>query len=157
MHFWIILLGPFILRKNFQEIKLCIRIFIFICILYPLALPVHFFNKINRKIGFVFNVFVVIGSKTRYDHNALEITLLFYITVIYPYILLITGLKYSENKAILIANNLFFFCLMVMALFINFAVIIESLSLGYLYFSTGYIISIYLLYILFIINLCSEN
>ena len=76
------IISPFILRKNFQEIKLCIRIFIFICILYPLALPVHFFNKI-RKIGFVFNVFVVIGSKIRYDHDALEITLLFYITVIY--------------------------------------------------------------------------
>ena len=157
LHLWIILLGPFILRKNFQEIKLCLRIFIFICILYPLALPVHFFNKINGKIGFVFNVFVVIGSKTRYDHDALEITFLFYITVIYPFILLITGLKYSENNAILIVNNLFFFCLMAMALFINFTVIIESLSIGYLYFSTGYIICLYLLYILFIINLCSKN
>ena len=109
MHIWIILLCPFILRKNFQEIKLFIRIFIFICSLYPLVLPVHFFNKINKKIGIVFNVFVVIGSKTRYEHYALEMTILFYITLIYPFILIITGFKYIENIPLLFLNKAFYY------------------------------------------------
>ena len=151
LHIWIILLCPFILRKNFQEIKLFIRIFIFICSLYPLVLPVHFFNKINKKIGIAFNVFVVIGSKTRYEHYALEMTILFYITLIYPFILIITGFKYMENIPLFFLNMFLFYFLLLYALIINFGIIIESLSLGYLFFSTGYIICFYGLFIFFII------
>ena len=157
IYLYILLLNPFILRKNFQQMKKVTRYIIFIASLYPLVLPVHFFNKINKKIGFMFNVFIVIGSNTRYEHSALEITFLFYLVLIYPNVLLVSGLKYYESLLIIYINVYIFFVCFIFNIWINFLLLIESLSLGYLFFSTGYVICSILIFFGYIIGIASDT
>ena len=133
------------------------RYIIFIASLYPLVLPVHFFNKINKKIGFMFNVFIVIGSNTRYEHSALEITFLFYLVLIYPNVLLVSGLKYYESLLIIYINVYIFFVCFIFNIWINFLLLIGSLSLGYLFFSTGYVICSILIFFGYIIGIASDT
>ena len=51
----LIFLSPFFLRLRLQtkkQIKIVLRIAIFIAFIYPLILPVHFMQSIKGKIGY---------------------------------------------------------------------------------------------------------
>ena len=69
----IIFFSPFILRKRYQKTNIIIKLTILLSSIYPLILPIHFFEKINGKIGFVINAFVIIGSSIRYEHWCLQL------------------------------------------------------------------------------------
>ena len=139
-YFLIILLSPFILRRRFMRLNCFCRYSIFIASLYPLILPVHIFNNIYGKIAFAFNVFIVIGNYIQYEHWAMEITYIYYMTIIIPNVLYLTSFK--SNKIILFFNLFISYATIIGTIYLNFRSLAQSISFGYLFISPYIIILI---------------
>ena len=130
----IIILSPFIIRNRFLKLNKLCRYSIFIISLYPIILPLHIFQKINGKIGFAFNVFIVIGSYIQYEHWAMEITYSFYLFIIIPSVFYVTSINYSKKKRIIYFTNLIFnIFFLLLALMINFTILAQSIPIEYLF------------------------
>ena len=139
----IIILSPFILRNRFLKLNKLCRYSIFIISLYPIILPIHIFQKINGKIGFAFNVFIVIGSYIQYEHWAMEITYSVYLFIIIPSVFYVTAINYYKKKKTIYFTNLFlniFFLLF--ALLINFTILAQSIPLEYIFIGPYFILLI---------------
>ena len=148
LYIWIIILSPLILRNRFKKINKLNRYSIFIISIYPIFFPIHIFNKINDKIGFAFNVFVVIGSSIQYENWAMEITYSFYLFVLIPSIFFLTGIRYyvkkgKRIKSIYIFNLIFNFIFFLGALMINFTILAQSTSFRYIFFGPYFILLFY--------------
>ena len=141
-----------------KEIKLLninkiLRYAIFIAFVYPLVLPIHFMQSINGKVGYSFLVFVVLDNKVKYEHWAVQMTLLYYSTTIFPFAFFASGKKYynKNNKIIVIVNGFITIALWACSFVINFYTVNQSLYLGFLFFSTAFIFVFITLLVLFII------
>ena len=153
---YLIILSPFFLRLRLQttpNIKSILRYALFISLIYPLVLPIHFMQSINGKIGYSFFVFLVLDGKADYQHWSLQFTFIYYGTTLLSFILLISGKKYYNKKNwIIVLINVIFFCvLIIVSMIINFRTLAESILFGYLFFSTAYILIFLVLLILFFI------
>ena len=151
-----IILSPFFLRLRLQtsfQIRPIIRFTLFISLIYPLILPLHFMQSINGKIGYVFFIFVVLDGKAYYEHWALQLLWIYYGTTLLSFILFASGKKYYKrnNIVFIVMNSIFCLLLIIGSLYINFRVVAQSLSLGYLFFSTAFIYVFLILLILFIL------
>ena len=152
----IFLLSPFFLRLRLQttlKIKPIIRYALFISLIYPLILPIHFMERINGKIGYNIFVFVVLDGKAYYEHCALNNLLIYYGTTLLSFVLFSSGKKFynKSNQVYIIINCIIGILLISISLYFNFYVVAQSISLGYLFFSTAYILVFIALLILFII------
>ena len=121
----IFLLSPFFLRLRLQttlKIKPIIRYALFISLIYPLILPIHFMERING-------------------------------TTLLSFVLFSSGKKFynKSNQVYIIINCIIGILLICISLYFNFYVVAQSISLGYLFFSTAYILVFIVLLILFII------
>ena len=146
LYLYLIVFGPFLLRNRFIKLNKFCRYSIFVLSLYPIFLPIHFFNRINGKIGFAFNVFIVIGSSIKYEHWAMQMSYIYYLSIIIPNVFYLTcindNLKNGKDfKIIFYFNLVFSYLALILALVINFTSMAQSLSLGYLFISP-YIITI---------------
>jgi hypothetical protein len=154
-YIFLIVLSPFFLRLRLQtsKIKSFYRYTLFCAFIYPLILPVHFMEKINGKIGYSFFVFLVLDGKANYQHWSLQYTFIYYATTLFSFVLFVTGKKFCihKNYIILFVNGLVFFIMFIFSMIINFKSIAQSISIGYLFFSTAYIYIFLLLFILFLI------
>ena len=142
---YLIILSPFILRNRFIKLNKFCRYSIFILSLYPIFLPIHFFNRINGKIGFAFNVFIVIGSSIKYEHWAMQMSYIYYLSIIIPNVFYLTCINDNAKdeksfKIIYYFNLVFSYITLALALVINFTSMAQSLSLGYLFISPYIII-----------------
>ena len=151
-----IILSPFFLRLRLQtsfQIRPIIRFTLFISLIYPLILPLHFMQSINGKIGYVFFIFVVLDGKAYYEHWALQLLWIYYGTTLLSFILFASGKKFYKrnNIVFIVINSIFCLLLIIGSLYINFRVVAQSLSLGYLFFSTAFIYVFLILLILFIL------
>ena len=154
LYLYLIFLSPFFLRLRLQSsyINNIIKFALFICFIYPLILPVHFMLNINGQICYSFFIFLVINWKAKYEHWALQMTLLYYLVTLFPFILFASGKKYYKDyKLIFIINGLIFISLFIVSMIINFLTVGQSISLGYLFFSTAYVYIFIILLILFIL------
>ena len=153
----LIILSPFFYRYRLQlnsELNKIIRYSIFISFIYPLILPIHFMQKINGKIGYTFLVFVYLDKNVNYEHWAVQMTLLYYLTILYPFILFASGKKfYNKNISIIILliNSFLSLSLLALSFYIMVYIINQSISLIYLFFSTSFFYIFIILLILFII------
>ena len=153
-----IFLSPFFLRYRLQsniQIKNVIKYTLFAAFIYPLVLPIHFMKSIKGKVGYSFLVFFVLDEKTRYQHWALQFTFIYYLTTLFPFILFASGKKYynKNNIIFIIINSLICIGIWIVSMLFNFVKVHESISIGYLFFSTAYIYIFVVLLILFIIFL----
>ena len=139
-YIYLIILGPFILRLRFQKINSVLKYGIFIAFIYPLILPIHFMQNFDGVIAYTFLVFVVTKIKVMYEHWALQITCIYYVTVIFPYVLFSTGKYYHNDKFILFANTIISLCLSLLGFIINFIALNQSIFLGFLFITPGFII-----------------
>ena len=133
----IIILSPLISRNRFKKLNKFTRYSIFIVSIYPIIFPIHVFNRINNKIGFAFNVFVVIGSSIQYENWAMEITYSFYLFVLIPSVFYLTGIRYyirkgKRIKSIYIFNIFFNLFFLLGAIMINFTILAQSTSFKYI-------------------------
>ena len=145
IYLYLIILSPFILRNRFIKLNKFCRYSIFILSLYPIFLPIHFFNRINGKIGFAFNVFIVIGSSIKYEHWAMQMSYIYYLSIIIPNVFYLTCINDNAKdeksfKIIYYFNLVFSYIALALALVINFTSMAQSLSLGYLFISPYIII-----------------
>ena len=126
---------------------------LFCGLIYPLILPVHFMQSIKGKVGYSFFVFVVLDGKATYQHWSLQFTFFYYATTLLSFILFASGKKYYNKKNVIfvIINVFIFFALIIASMIINFKGVAQSISLGYLFFSTAYVYIFLILLILFII------
>jgi len=137
----IIILNPFIIRNRFLKLNKLCRYSIFIISLYPIILPLHIFQKINGKIGFAFNVFIVIGSYIQYEHWAMEITYSFYLFIIIPSVFYVTSINYYKKKRIIYFTNLIFnIFFLLLALMINFTILAQSIPFEYLFIGPYFVL-----------------
>ena len=155
-YLFFIILSPFFLRLRLQEnphLKKVLRYALFCGLIYPLILPVHFMQSIKGKVGYSFFVFVVLDGKATYQHWSLQFTFFYYATTLLSFILFASGKKYYNKKNIIfvIINVVIFFALIIASMIINFKGVAQSISLGYLFFSTAYVYIFLILLILFII------
>ena len=148
----LIFLSPFFLRERFQKINRVLKYAIFIAFIYPLVLPIHFFTKFNGIICYTFFIFVVVGSKVIYENWAVQMTFLYYASILFPFVLFASGKKYYEKKSIIIIliNSIISIGVSIVGFIINFLVIAQSLSFEFLFIGPFVIIWI-ILFILFII------
>ena len=155
-YIFFIILSPFFLRLRLQtsfQIKSIIRFALFISLIYPLILPLHFMQNINGKIGYIFFAFVVLDGKAYYEHWALQLLWIYYGTTLLSFILFASGKKFYKrnNIVFIVINSIFCLLLIIGSLYINFRVVAQSISLGYLFFSTAFIFIFVVLLIIFII------
>ena len=155
-YLYLVILSPFLYRNRLQytaQINKILRYTIFIAFVYPLVLPVHFMQSINGKVGYSFLVFVVLDNKVKYEHWAVQMTLLYYSTTIFPFAFFASGKKYynKNNKIIIIVNGFITIALWACSFVINFYTVNQSLYLGFLFFSTAFIFVFITLLVLFII------
>ena len=149
-----IIFSPFILRLRYQNILNNKLKYIFLIgFIYPLVLPIHFSENFDGVIGYSFFTFFVAESKVFYEHWSLLMTLVYYLGIIYPYVLFFSGKKYYAKslKIIIFINVIVCLGLFSIALIINFRAINQSISLGYLFFTPGFIIIWLFLFIFSII------
>ena len=145
LYLWIILLSPLLLRNRFLKLNKFCRYSIFIISLYPIFLPIHIFNRMHGTIGFAFNVFIVIGSYIQYEHWAMEITYSFYLFIILPSVFYLTGIKYYSEfrkkiKIIYYINIIFNLIFLLEGLSINFLILAQSTSFGYIFIGPYFIL-----------------
>ena len=137
----IIILSPFIIRNRFLKLNKLCRYSIFFISLYPIILPIHIFQKINGKIGYAFNVFIVIGSYIQYEHWAMEITYSFYLFIIIPSVFYVTAINYyKKRKLIYIINLVFNIFFLLLALMINFTILAQSIPFEYLFIGPYFVL-----------------
>ena len=157
---YLIILSPFFLRNRLQSsnVSKIIRYSLCIFFIYPLVLPLHFMESINGKVGYTFFVFVYIDGKVNYDHWAIQMTFVYYLATLFPFILFASGKKFynKNNIIIIIINCLLSLALMVYSIYFNFRKVSESISFVFLFFSTAYIYVLVILIIIFIISFCRE-
>ena len=157
---YLIILSPFFLRNRLQSsnVSKIIRYSLCIFFIYPLVLPLHFMESINGKVGYTFFVFVYIDGKVNYDHWAIQMTFVYYLATLFPFILFASGKKFynKNNIIIIIINCLLSLALMVYSIYFNFRKVSESISFAFLFFSTAYIDVLVILLIIFIISFCRE-
>ena len=157
---YLIILSPFFLRNRLQSsnVSKIIRYSLCIFFIYPLVLPLHFMESINGKVGYTFFVFVYIDGKVNYDHWAIQMTFVYYLATLFPFILFASGKKFynKNNIIIIIINCLLSLALMVYSIYFNFRKVSESISFVFLFFSTAYIYVVVILLIIFIISFCRE-
>ena len=155
-YLYLVILSPFLYRNRLQytaQINKILRYAIFIAFVYPLVLPIHFMQSIKGKVGYSFLVFVVLDNKVKYEHWAVQMTLLYYSTTIFPFAFFASGKKYynKNNKIIIIVNGFITIALWACSFVINFYTVNQSLYLGFLFFSTAFIFVFITLLVLFII------
>ena len=109
----LIFLSPFILRKRFLMAKSPLRYTIFFFLLYPLALPNHFFKPIHGMYGYSFLCFIYIGGYIMYDEWAVHMTYFYILVIMIPIIIHVTGLEYKNRSLVYLMNK----TLMIMLLF----------------------------------------
>ena len=149
-----IIFSPFILRLRYQNIlNNKLKYIILIGFIYPLVLPIHFSEKFDGVIGYSFFIFFVAKSKISYEHWSLLMIFVYYLGIIYPYVLFFAGKKYYAKslKIIIFINVIVCLGSFSIALIINFRAINQSISLGYLFFTPGFIIIWLFLFIFSII------
>ena len=155
MYFWIIILSPFIIRNRILKLDKWLRNLLFFLSIYPIFLPLYFFDRIYGKISFAFNVFMVIGNTIQYENWAMEITYSFYLFIIIPGIFYLSSISFKKIRIIYIINCLFYGFLSTCAIIINFTLLAQSTTFEYLFF-TPYFIS-FIIIIIIIIKLSFEK
>ena len=155
VYLYLIIVSPLFLRYRLQtsRINKILRYAIFIAFIYPLILPLHFMESINGKIGYIFFIFILLDNKANYEQWAVQMTFLYYATTLFPFILFTSGKKFYNKKDIfiIIMNGLLSLILWIISMIVNFLTVGQSLSLGFLFFSTSFIYVFIILLILFII------
>ena len=149
IYFWIIILSPFIIRNRILKLDKWLRNLLFFLSIYPIFLPLYFFDRIYGKISFAFNVFIVIGSSIQYENWAMEITYSFYLFIIIPGIFYLSSISFKKIRIIYIINCLFYGFLSTCAIIINFTLLAQSTTFEYLFF-TPYFISFIIIIIIVI-------
>ena len=146
----LVILNQFILRKRFQNLNKIIKNTILFASIYPLILPIHFFEKIDGKIGYVINVFTIIDSSIKYEHWCLQMLYQFYISVIFPFIIYLSGFNYyNKSKTIKYFNILICSAIFIIFFYNHIYAIAQSISVLFLFLSSGSIIcSIFILIII---------
>ena len=155
IYFWIIILSPFIIRNRILKLDKWLRNLLFFLSIYPIFLPLYFFDRIYGKISFAFNVFIVIGNTIKYENWAMEITYSFYLFIIIPGIFYLSSISFKKIRIIYIINCLFYGFLSTCAIIINFTLLAQSTTFEYLFF-TPYFIS-FIIIIIIIIKLSFEK
>ena len=153
LYLYLIILSPLFLRLRFQKIRNILKYAISICFLYPLVLPFHFMTEFEGIIGYSFFIFFVVGNKkVIYESWALQFTFIYYATIILSWIFFSTGKKYYEKKnyVFIITNILICITLFVIGMIINFITLAQSLTFALLFFTTGFILVLIVLFILFL-------
>ena len=154
--FLIIFLSPFILRRRYQKCNLIIKIAILFATIYPLILPIHFFENINGKIGFVINAFTIVGSSIRYEHWCIQMAYMFYISVIFPYIIYLSGYSYHKrSKKLKYINFTITSIIFIISFYIHIYSMAQSISILFLLLSSGNVIC--WIFILIIVNIFNNK
>ena len=135
IYFWLIILSPFIIRNRYLKLDKSFRNLIFFLSIYPIFLPIYFFDRIYGKISFAFNVFVVIGNSIQYENWAMEITYSYYLFIIFPIIFYLSSLSYKKIKIIYIINCIICGFLLSYAILFNFTLLAQSTTFEYLFFN----------------------
>ena len=152
----IIFFSPFILRKRYQKTNIIIKLTIFLTSIYPLILPIHFFEKINGKIGFVINAFVIIGSSIRYEHWCIQLVYLFYISVLFPNIIYLSGNSYYKySKKIKYINYCITSFIFIFSFYQHIYIMAQSISIVFLLLTSGNVICCILIFV--IIKIYTKN
>ena len=148
----IIILSPFILRKRYQKNNKIIKSSIIFVFVYPLILPIHFFERINGKIGFVINAFTIIGTTIRYEHWCIQMVYAFYISINLPFILYLSAFSYHKYSRLLKYINISIISLIfVIFFYYHIYWMAQSISLLYLLLTSGNVICLLFLIIIFLL------
>ena len=139
LYFWIIILSPFIIRNRFLKWDRTIRNIIFFFSVYPIFLPLYFFDRIYGKISFAFNVFIVIGNSIQYENWAMEITYSYYLFIIFPNIFYLSSILFKKDKIILFTNSIICILLILFGFLFNFTLLAQSTTFEYLFFNPYFI------------------
>ena len=148
IYFWLIILSPFIIRNRFLKLAKSLRNLIFFLSIYPIFLPLYFFDKIYGKISFAFNVFIVIGNSIQYENWAMEITYSYYLFIIFPIIFYSSSLSYKKIKIIHILNCIICGFLLSYAILFNFTLLAQSTKFEYLFLNPYFIVLVLVIIII---------
>ena len=124
----VIFLSPFVLRKRMLNSPKLLRYFLFGVLFYPLILPNHFFSPINGMHGYSFLCFINIGGKILYDEWALFMTYFFYLVIMIPSTLFVSGISYQNHSCIYSFNQILMYILLFGICVVNFRWVGESVA-----------------------------
>ena len=148
----IIVLGPFILRKRYQKTNKIIKSSMFFAFIYPLILPIHFFENINGKFGFVVNAFTIVGFSIQYEHWCIQMIYIFHISVILPFIFYLSSFSYNRRSKWIKYINCPIIAFIFLFFFYNHIFYMaQSISIIYLLLTSGCVICFVFLSIIIIL------
>ena len=148
----IIIFGPFILRKRYQKTNIYIKLSILFAFIYPFVLPIHFFERINGKFGFVTNAFTIIGNSIRYEHWCIQMIYTFHISVVLPNIFYLSAFSYHRRSNVIKYINFSLIALIFILFFYNQIYwMAQAISLPYLLLTSGNVICCLFLFVIIII------
>ena len=140
--YWVIIifLSPFILNYRIcTNSPLSFRIILFCFFCYPLVLPVQFLAPIKGHVGYSFLCYILIKKTILYDEWALFFTALYYLLIISPMVIAISGFKFKKS-CFFIFHFVFLYAAFIAACYINFRYAGESVNFGLLFIHPCYVI-----------------
>ena len=158
-YYWIIciFLSPFILNNRINDnAPIYFRIILFFCLIYPLALPFHFFEPIKGKTGYSFLCFYLIKNKVLYDEWSIFFNAFYFLFVISPMALIVSGFKFKKS-CFYVFHFIFLYLFFGAACAINFRFAGESVKFWLLFLHPCFIIIPIILNVFMYISLCKYN
>ena len=132
------------------------RIVLFFFLIYPLALPFHFFEPIKGYIGYSFLCFYFIKNKVLYEEWSIFFNAFYLFLIISPISITVSGFKFKQSCFYKFHFFLlYFFYAGICA--INFRFAGESVKLLLLFFHPCFVIIPVILNVLMYIILCKYN
>ena len=152
-----IILCPFLLNYRIcTNTPLYFRIVLFFLLIYPLALPFHFFEPIKGYIGYSFLCFYFIKNKVLYEEWSIFFNAFYLFFIISPISITVSGFKFKQSCFYKFHFFLlYFFYAGICA--INFRFAGESVKLLLLFFHPCFVIIPVILNVLMYIILCKYN
>ena len=129
------------------------RIILLLCLIYPLILPLHFFEPIERNIGYSFFCLIYINKHAIFDEWSIFFNIFYNWGVISPCAIVVSGFKF-KGSFVFIFNFIFLYIAFICICAINFRWAGESVRLLLLFFHPCYIIIPIILNILIYITYC---
>ena len=152
--FQVIFLSPLILNYRINmNTPLYFRIILLLCLIYPLILPLHFFEPIERNIGYSFFCLIYINKHAIFDEWSIFFNIFYNWGVISPCAIVVSGFKF-KGSWVFIFNFIFLYIAFICICAINFRWAGESVRLLLLFFHPCYIIIPIILNILIYITYC---
>lgn len=133
--------SPNIIRERGKSLPNIVRIIMFLSVIYPIFLPIHFYKPIHGNFGFTLFIFCIIGKSYAFDEWALQLTMFYYLLICMPNTIFITSNKYRGQTWVWYLNLTFVISLIIGGWVVNYRWIGEAVTIPNLFLNPAMVLA----------------